>query len=175
MRWIPEGRYRRDERVSWRIQPGRGWNIPDVHHGTNNSRGSKRGPTSFQKYVREPCTAVFSAVKYGRRKPPCCPTYYPILFMSEYSKTLRCPHIPCHSVELPLPSSNRPLEHSPVIREILEKRETVSEPYAFIGSSRGCQTVTKWSKRSSLYFFIERIFSKKYKYIKDSATKTISD
>ncbi|EGI66117.1 hypothetical protein G5I_05346 [Acromyrmex echinatior] len=39
----------------------------------------------------------FSAVKYGRRKPPCCSTCYPILFMSEYSKTLRYLYTPCHS------------------------------------------------------------------------------
>ncbi|KYM77537.1 hypothetical protein ALC53_12031 [Atta colombica] len=40
----------------------------------------------------------FSAVKYGRRKPPCCSTCYPILFMSEYSKTLRYSYTPCHPV-----------------------------------------------------------------------------
>lgn len=100
----------------------------------------------------------FSAVKYGRRKPPCCSTCYPILFMSEYSKTLRCPHAPCHPLSSLLPSPNCLFKHSPVISGHFRKREAVSEPYAFIGPSQECETATKRCKRLG-----KRIFSKRYK------------
>lgn len=106
-----------------------GWNAraPDAPDGTNNSRGSERGPTSFQKYVRESCGGSPQWNTEGERAAmPLLSTCYPILFMSEYSKTLCYTSVPpCHSAGPPPTrhpsacfSRSLSFKHSPAILAI---------------------------------------------------------
>lgn len=90
-----------------------------MHPATDNSRGSSSGPNVFPEIrAGESCGFRFSAVKYGRAKAPPCYALrvrYPLLFMSEYSKTLTLPSIPCHSVELRSASSFNCLFKRPLV------------------------------------------------------------
>lgn len=88
------GRYRRDERVSWKIQPRDG-TFP-MHPGTNNSRWQRRRRS--RRLSRNTCgspAAVPTAVKYWEEarehRHVVLRMRHPILFMSEYSKTPTLP------------------------------------------------------------------------------------
>jgi hypothetical protein len=67
--------YREEFSLQVALKREEGWTrCAPMHPETDNSRGSVRGPTSFQKYVRESCGG--SAVKYGGvSSPPCCVLY----------------------------------------------------------------------------------------------------
>jgi len=91
------------------------------------------GPASATLDVFPEIRAVvlrrFSAVKYGKRWP-CYFTCYPILFMSEYSNTLRRPRTPCHSVE----SRFAVLSFETLACHLgcFRRHETISDLYVFI-------------------------------------------
>lgn len=95
--------------------------IPDVHHGTNNSWGSKR---STKRLSRNTCGSParrFSAVKYGRRK--CrhvllrAILFYLCLNILKHCAA-RTPPITLSSCLLSSP--NRLFEHLPVILDVSE-------------------------------------------------------
>lgn len=120
--------------------------VPTIHEAAATVQ------TSFQKYVRESCGFRFSAVKYERaRAPPCCAlrVRYPLLFMSEYSKTVTLPSIPCHSVELHSAPSFNCLFKRPFVALDIRMRKTVSDSYvrSLCGSS---QETTKRQNQSCI-------------------------
>jgi len=99
MRWIPGGgvidmmnEYREEFslRVALKREREGGTRCAPMHPETDNSRGSVRGPTSFQKYVRESCGEIQRG-EFSAMLRVASIHAHSVLFMSEYSEIPRCP------------------------------------------------------------------------------------
>lgn len=137
--------------------------VPTIHEAAATVQ------MSFQKYVREPCGFRFSAMKYRRaRAPPCCAlrVRYPLLFMSEYSKTVTLPSISCHSVELHSAPSFNCLFKRPLVA--LDISECTKLSVTRMCDLFAARLRRQQNDRISCAFWKEKLFSKKCK--KTSAT-----
>lgn len=128
-----------------------------MHYGTNNSRGSKRSRTSFQKYVRESCSAVslqWNTEGENRHVGLRAILFYLCLNILKHCAT-RTPPVTLSSCFLPSP--NHPFKHSPVIPDISEN----TKPSVSLMHLSACFKDAK-QRQSVIESSWKKTFSKKY-------------